>query len=349
MMCPVCKQDRGEEQLKTWIAGLFGRMPWRCSHCRSPVDACLSGEGSGSLNRTALSCPICSSHSPSDYSVIGYGSQGPGGVEYFAVLRCRKHGVEFADALPAPPAPEAAKSGLDSLYGDPNESSPRYIEFMDRIEAIVGHARGRLIHDVGCGNGHLLFEARRRGWRVQGSDIVPGVKDHVERNGIPCFIGNLSDLAIPSESCDVVTSFCVLPHHLAEPTPDMLTVIRILKVRGWFVCEFPDNGLYRRVGRSLYRVFGDSRPSRSVMANLYGPGGHQFAFTRDNLREYLVACGFRETIFQSYSGAPKYTLHRFRPKPFWYRTAAAVGVYGLRATSDIVGTPNHAVVFARKT
>jgi 2-polyprenyl-3-methyl-5-hydroxy-6-metoxy-1,4-benzoquinol methylase len=85
---------------------------------------------------------------------------------------------------------------------------------MNRVEAIVGPANGRILHDVGCGTGSLIFEARRRGWRVQGSDIVPGVKQRHRKNGIRCLIGTLSDLSIPDEFCDVVTSFCVLPHHL---------------------------------------------------------------------------------------------------------------------------------------
>jgi SAM-dependent methyltransferase len=292
---------------------------------------------------------MCNSHSPDDYTVIGYGSQPPGGVEYFAVLRCLRHGVEFADSQPPPKDPVSEESSLESLYGDPNQRLPRYIEFMDQVEAVVGTAGGALLHDVGCGMGHLLFEARRRGWNVQGNDIIPGVKRGIEKNGILCLIGSLSGLAIVPESCRVVTSFCVLPHHLTEPTPDMMAVVRMLRPGGWFVCQFPDNGLFRRIGKALYRVLGDSLVSRSIMANLYGPGGHQFAFTRTNLGQYLAVCGFAQVIFESYSAAPKYTLARFGEKPLWYRTAAAIGIYGLKIFSDIFGIPNHSVVFARKS
>ena len=298
--------------------------------------------------KSTLSCPLCNSHDLDDYAVVGYGSQlPPDGVPRYAVLRCRRHGVEFADALPGP-RPNAC-ADMTACYGDPNQSSPRYVEFMERVEAMVGPPAGRTLHDVGCGVGNLLFEARRRGWQVQGNDVDSSVKDGIDKNGIPCQIGSLADLDISCSSCEVVTSFCVLPHHLAEPTPDMLAVARILKPGGWFVLQFPDNGLFRRASKLLYRLVGDTHISRRVIANLYGPGGHHFAYTRKNLAEYLSERGFKEMVFQSYSGSPRITLRRFRAEPLWYRTLAAIAVYGLKMLGGVLGTPNHSVVFARKT
>jgi len=299
-------------------------------------------------NRTTLRCPLCNSYRATDYSIIGYGSQPSGGVARFAVLRCRRHGVEFADALPAACSPETKEQSLRQLYGDPAISTARYVDFMDRVETLVGPARGRVLHDVGCGVGHLLIEARRRGWVVQGNDIVAGVKTIVEKNGIRCLIGSLSGLEIPRESCDVVTSFCVLPHHLTDPTSDMLASARILKSGGWLVLQFPDNGLYRRVVKLIYRTLGDSAKTRSLLANLYGPGGHQFAFERNNLTKYLSMCGFKEAICKAYSGAPQFTLARFHEKPFWYRLLAATAVHTLKGASDLFKIPNHSIVFARK-
>jgi SAM-dependent methyltransferase len=307
-----------------------------------------------SYGKTILSCPMCNSHEWGDYSVVAFGSQAHGGVPHFAVLRCRRHGVEFADAFPAAaePASEEASGDVESLtalYGDdPNRTFPRYVQFMDRVEAIVGPGSGAVLHDVGCGMGHLLFEARRRGWRVQGSDIAPGVKLGIERQGVNCYIGSLSNLRIPSESCDVVTSFCVFPHHLAESRPDMVAVARMLKPGGWFVLQFPDNGPFRKTTKLMYRVLGDSRISNRIVANVYGPGGHQFAYTRKNLGEYLAMCGFKSIVFQSYSGSPKCALTRFRQKPLWYRASAAIVVHGLKVIGEVFRIPNHSIAFARK-
>ena len=294
---------------------------------------------------------MCNSHELNDYTVVGYGSQPPpDGIRGYRILRCREHGVEFADALPGPKK-EALEVGVLTVYygGDPTQSSPRYVDFMGRLEAVVGPATGRLLHDVGCGMGNLLCEARRRSWQVQGSDVASGVKAGIEKIGIRCLIGSVSELNIASGSCDVVTSFCVLPHHLADPAADMIAVARILKPGGWFVLQFPDNGTFRKASKLLYRLFGDSYLSRRLIGNLYGPGGHHFAYTRKNLKEYLSGLGFKETIFQSYAGSPKITLARFRAKPPWYRLSAAAAVYSLKILGEVLGSPNHSIVFARKS
>ena len=125
---------------------------------------------------TALACPICKSREISAYAIVGKGSQ-PNGVEIYRVLRCRVHGVEFADAVPVDSTCDAErKVSLDKMYGPLDDgANARYVDFMNRVERVVGVIRGRL-HDVGCGNGQLLHEARRRGWRVQGNDLVEAVR-----------------------------------------------------------------------------------------------------------------------------------------------------------------------------
>jgi SAM-dependent methyltransferase len=259
--------------------------------------------------------------------------------------------VEFADALPFPQSGGGSKEALDRCYGAPEEPNPRYVDFMNRVEAVVGRKPGRLLHDIGCGNGQLLFEARRRGWRVQGNDIVQGVREGLEKAGIPCMIGSLSELNLQPESCEVATSFCVLPQHLTNPTPDMLAVARMLKPGGWFVLQLPDNGLFRRIGRLCSRLFWPGFPSRFaklVMANLYGPGGHQFAYTRDNLKQYLRRCGFAEVIFKAYYPSSRYTLARFHSGPVWLRAGAMIAVNVTRWASRILRLPNHVIAYAKK-
>jgi len=223
---------------------------------------------------------------------------------------------------------------------------------MDRVEAVVGKHPDGLLHDVGCGNGRLMSEAHRRGWRVQGNDIVSGSADRTGSCGTRRWIGALSTLDLEPNSCDVVTSFCVLPHHLTQPTPDMRAVERILKPGGWFVLQFPANGLFRRVGKVLYSVYwpwGASAFSRFIFGNLYGPGGHPFAYTHDNLEEYLLTCGFVEVRFAPYYPASRITVARFEMKPLWFRAAAYAAVSLLNVAGQAVGLPNHAVAYARKS
>lgn len=298
-----------------------------------------------------LACPICESHRAADYAVVGYGWQ-PGGVERFAVLRCRQHGVEFADALPLPEPDERRKESLDHLYGaSAIEPQARYVDFMDRVERVAGRPAGGLLHDVGCGNGHLLLEARRRGWRVEGNDIVASVRDEIARHGVTCLIGNLSELDLATDSCDVVTSFCVLPHHLTDPSPEMAVVLRMLRPGGWFVLQLPVNGPMRRATKLIYRLCWPWRPTRLarfVLGNLYGPGGHQFAFSEESLGAYLRKCGFCEVTFSPYRLPSRYTLTRFAGKPWWLRGAARGAVTLLGLAGHALRLPNHAIGFARK-
>lgn len=294
---------------------------------------------------TTFACPICESRRPDDYTVVGYGSQ-PEGVRHYPVLRCRRHGVEFADAVPVPVSDAVRREHLDVMY-EAGEHA-RYEDFLDRVEAVVGSRRG-VLHDVGCGHGALLAEAQRRGWQVQGNDLVDARRRDVAA-GIRCFVGPLSALDLDPASCDVVTSFCVLPHHLTEPTPDMLAVHRLLKPGGWFVLQFPANGLYRRLGKVAYHVCWPWRPTqfaRFVLANLYGPGGHQFAYTSTNLTEYLRKCGFTGIRVTPYYPAVRFTVARFRNRPAWVRAAALAAAALLHTAGRLLRMPNHAIAFAR--
>lgn len=303
----------------------------------------------GDHSSTTVACPICKSRKISAYSIVGEGSQ-QNGVESYRVLRCRAHGVEFADAVPVYACDAERKASLDKMYGPLGDgANVRYVDFMNRVERVVGAMRGRL-HDVGCGNGQLLYEARRRGWWVQGNDLVEAVRTDLEQRGIPFYHGSLTQLSLSPESCDVVTSFCVLPHHLVEPDAEMQAAYAMLRPGGWLVLQLPDNGTLRRAGKSLYALLAGFRPrtARWILANLYGPGGHQYAFNRTNITEYLKKIGYGQIFVESYYPALGPTLARFQSAGLSTRLAASAGVRSLRFLGRISRLPNHMIAFAKK-
>ena len=310
------------------------------------------GAVKGLTSQTAIACPICRSHRREDYIVVGKGERRlDEGLEEFAILRCRRHHVEFADALPDSSNVDDVDS-IDQMYGSSADSGSRsrYVDFMDRVEDVVGAAAGTL-HDVGCGNGQLLIEARRRGWRVRGNDIAAGVKDRLGRDEITCLRGPLSTLAIPAESCDVLTSFCVLPHHAADPNPDMRAAWRMLRPGGWFVLQLPANGVYRRTAKTFYSVCWPAHPTRlarRILGEIYRPGGHQFGYTSENLTHYLHECGFGDVLIRPYAAAARYTLARFSGEPAWRRCVASIAVHTMKFASEVLHLPNHSIVYARK-
>lgn len=68
------------------------------------------------MTSTTLAYPICGTYARADYELVGIASQ-PAGVKEYAVLRCREHGVEFAEAMPLPAAHADVQRSLDGLYG----------------------------------------------------------------------------------------------------------------------------------------------------------------------------------------------------------------------------------------
>ena len=193
------------------------------------------------------------------------------------------------ELLTNPPKPPSI-----SIHGALETRRPsRYVDFMDRIERLLG--RPGVLHDVGCGNGQLLVEARRKGWTVQGNDLLPSIGPALAAREIPYFVGELSRLNLPSSSLDIVSSFCVLLPHVADPLPDLKTAARILRPGGWLVAELPDDGLYRRVATFLYRS-SRGRWETPLAHDSYSPGGHQFGYSRRNVPLLLHLCGFQRVV-----------------------------------------------------
>lgn len=262
----------------------------------------------------------------------------------YRILRCRTHGVEFADADTGAADGAATQSALDLIHGALDDSrQSRYVGFMDRIERLLG--RPGALHDVGCGNGQLLLEAKRRGWIVQGNDLLTSVGPALATREIPYFVGELSQLDLPSSLLDVVSSFCVLLPHVADPLPDLRTVVRLLRPGGWLIAELPDDGLYRRVAKFLYRL---SRGRwETPLANIYSPSGHLFGYSRRSAALLLEKCGFQRVLIEPYRQPPSLSTARFSGRGLAFRTVALAGTSALAMAARMLRMPNHMIVFAQ--
>ena len=74
------------------------------------------------------------------------------------------------------------------------------------------HRKTNRILDVGCGHGFFLEIAKKRGWKVYGSDYADGCVDICTKKGIDMHRGTMTDDAFIPEMFDVITSFEVLEH-----------------------------------------------------------------------------------------------------------------------------------------
>lgn len=250
------------------------------------------------------------------------------------VYRCREHGVYLADA---PPVDHPDEYMVASLTANA-EAVARFRRFMDLAQEYLPAGR---LHDVGCGTGDLMREAARRGFEVQGNDVVRAAASAVAAAGMRAWAGDLPALDLPPASVDAVTSFCVVPNHLPDPTPNLQAVRRLLRPGGWFFVELPGNGPYRLANEWLWRL--TRRPY--VLTHLANPGGHVSAFSPASIRATLERHGFEVVAVRPFRVPVRTSLTRYRTR--LERWAIAPVAYALDLLARVTRRPNHIFVVAR--
>lgn len=140
--------------------------------------------------------------------------------------------------------------------------------------------RDAAIIDLGCGQGALIHIARTLGYRnFTGVDLSPVEVARAEELGIDGVSeGELMATlaACPDASLDAVVAFDVIEHFRKD---DVLLfadhVCRVLRPGGRFIVHTCNaESPFANVGR-------------------YGDFTHEISFTRDSIRQVLLACGFR--------------------------------------------------------
>jgi SAM-dependent methyltransferase len=127
--------------------------------------------------------------------------------------------------------------------------------------------------DIGCGDGSFLLAARKRGWRVFGTELNP---QDALRNGLSV-VTDIND-AIDSAPFDCITLWHSL-EHLRDPLNTLKTIRRLLSPTGVLIIAVPDNGGLQAT------LFGRSWVHLDVPRHLYH-------FGKDSLSMLLQATGF---------------------------------------------------------
>lgn len=161
-------------------------------------------------------------------------------------------------------------------------------------------ASGRLL-EIGCGNGRLLYLARKDGWDVRGLEISPFLADSVRaRLGIEVAVADYLEYSPGNgEEFDLVLLRHVL-EHLPEPKRAMTGIAALLGEGGHALLEFPNiDGLDSRFkrwlrGTGLYRKRypGSWRP------------GHCNEYCRRSFEYLLRETGFELVVWETYSYRP---------------------------------------------
>lgn len=162
-------------------------------------------------------------------------------------------------------------------------------KFDDGLQIVRRLARGTALVDVGCGPGLFGKLARAAGFDAIGIDIQPEI---VAGND-----GSLKCLpvrALPRESFDVVTLWCVVAHE-----PDFMSLLRdcyrVLRPGGLIFVETPNMTLWRGLRR--LRAALERLGVRLAYHDALGVYTHINHFTVRSLRKALHNAGFTATDF----------------------------------------------------
>jgi 2-polyprenyl-3-methyl-5-hydroxy-6-metoxy-1,4-benzoquinol methylase len=153
----------------------------------------------------------------------------------------------------------------------------------------VRGAKGELLVDVGCGNGHLWPYVRGRFARCAGVDLVryeelPGevefVRAELNGEGLPLEAGS-ADAVVSAETIE----------HLENPRAFMRELVRVARPGGWVVVTTPNQlsllSLLTLVVKRRHAAFQD----------VHYPA-HLTALLEVDLRRIAAECGLRETAIE---------------------------------------------------
>jgi SAM-dependent methyltransferase len=169
----------------------------------------------------------------------------------------------------------------------------------DRVQAIIAHAgSGGAVLDVGCGDGHLLYQLRSRFTRLVGLEYSAGRLAEARRNlhTLP-FEGHLGSAESMKGIADGSID-CVVSADTIEHVPDVYAaageIFRVLKPGGRLVINTPNIAFIKKRALLLLGKFpSTSQPNEGLGSDVLFDGGHLHYFTFRSLRLLLLRAGFR--------------------------------------------------------
>ena len=229
---------------------------------------------SGAYHRTCLLCSSCDIR--------------PLGREYAHayLVKCGACALVFCDRVPTP------EELMKHYAGYPrNQSvSPITVKRYERLlESVELYRKLNRILDVGCGDGHFLEVARRRGWNVFGTEFTDEAVSVCRSKRIVMHKGAIQHYNA-DEPFDVITSFEVLEHindgcdhvrkiaGLIRPgglfyftTPNFDSLSRRCLGGRWVVIEYPEHLVYYTVPTIDRLLSGAGFSRRSIETTGFSP------------------------------------------------------------------------------
>lgn len=170
------------------------------------------------------------------------------------------------------------------------------LEAIDKYLLCKNHDELSLL-DVGCGEGHFLMEAKKKGYLCEG--LEPS-KTHTPKKAenLKIFCGFLKDFRY-LKKYDVITVLDVL-EHTKNPVEEIKCVRSIIKENGLLMIRVP-NLKWLRFKEKMFRVFCILMKKDVLEINpqgIYAPHTHLFNFSEKSLTKLLESTGFKILGFE---------------------------------------------------
>ncbi len=168
----------------------------------------------------------------------------------------------------------------------------------NRVEAILHLAgSGETLLDVGCGNGYLLYQLRRRFKTLIGLEYsahrLEQAKINLSSAAFVPVLGSAENMSeIASSSVDSIVSADTI-EHVPDVYPAAAELFRVLRPGGILVINTPNIAFAKkRLLLLLGRFPSTSQPNEGLGSDILFDGGHLHYFTFRSLSLLLERAGF---------------------------------------------------------
>ena len=232
------------------------------------------------------------------------------------LVRCQHCGLVFCQRIPT----QQELVDHYSKYPRNTSISPltikRYEELLLQFEP---YRRTGKILDIGCGDGHFLEVAKRKGWDVYGTEFNREAVEVGEQKGIKMHEGLIQQFSLANEF-DVITSFEVLEHitdgneHVAKiqsllrkgglfyfTTPNFNAFSRRLLGGKWKIIEYPEHLTYYTV-QTVTRLLVQNGLKRlnilttGITFRQFPNGETHYAASEEQLRNSIESKGYLRVL-----------------------------------------------------
>lgn len=176
-----------------------------------------------------------------------------GYYEKHSLIKCKNCGFIFMEKIPSPQELEEyyANYSYNTEEIIPPTTIKSYNVLLNEFEK---YRQTNKILDVGCGRGWFLLEAKKRGWKVYGSEYSQTAVKLCLQSSIEMKEGELDLSFFKEESFDVITSFEVI-EHINNPHKELNLIYNLLRSGGIFYCTTPNfNSLMRYYLKNKYNI-----------------------------------------------------------------------------------------------